>query len=363
MLPLLCGYDVHVVSLLHNGFTLGFPLHFSGERISFCSKNLASAYEHPEIVSAKLDKELTANRIAGPFQEPPFHNFRVSPLGVVPKKTPGEFRLIHHLSFPQGASINDGISSEHTAVCYSRVDDAISMIKKLCKGCFLAKTDIKNAFRIIPICPQDYDLLGIFWQGKFYYDRAMSMGCASSCRTFETFSTALQWAAQKHLNIAHLIHILDDYLMAASSYDQCCTDLKNFLSLCEYLGVPIAPEKTVDPRTTLTFAGIELDTILFEARLSADKITKSKALLSKFLQRKKATLKEVQSLIGLLNFACSVVVPGRAFLRRLIDLTKDIRCASHFIRLSRSVKADLRIWKSFLDDFNGRSFFLGGFLV
>ncbi len=37
MLPLLCGYDVHVVSLLHNGFTLGFPLHFSGERISFCS--------------------------------------------------------------------------------------------------------------------------------------------------------------------------------------------------------------------------------------------------------------------------------------------------------------------------------------
>ena len=45
MLPLLCGYDVHVVSLLHNCFTLGFPLHFSGERISFCSKNLASAYE------------------------------------------------------------------------------------------------------------------------------------------------------------------------------------------------------------------------------------------------------------------------------------------------------------------------------
>ena len=129
MLALLCGYDVHVVSLLYNGFTLGFPLHFSGERISFCSKNLASAYEHPEIVSAKLDKELKANRIAGPFQEPPFPNFRVSPLGVVPKKTPGEFRLIHHLSFPHGASINDSISSEHTAVCYSRVDDAISMIK------------------------------------------------------------------------------------------------------------------------------------------------------------------------------------------------------------------------------------------
>ncbi len=73
--------------------------------------------------------------------------------------------------------------------------------------------------------------------------------------------------------------------MAASSYDQCCTVLKNFLSLCEYLGVPIAPEKTVGPETTLTFAGIELDTRLFEARLPADKIAKSKVLLSKFLQQ------------------------------------------------------------------------------
>ena len=124
------------------------------------------------------------------------------------------------------------------------------------------------------------------------------------------------------------------------------------------MGAPIAPEKTVGPRTTLTFAGIELDTVRLEARLPADKITKTRALLLSFLPRKKATLQEVQSLIGLLNFAGSVVMPGPAFLRRLIDLTKGIKCATHFIRLSRSFKADLSMWKSFLDDFNGRSFFL-----
>ena len=65
------------------------------------------------------------------------------------------------------------------------------MIKQLGQGCFLAKTDIKSAFRIIPILPRDYDLLGIFWQGKYYYDRVTPMGCASSCRTFEMFSTAI----------------------------------------------------------------------------------------------------------------------------------------------------------------------------
>jgi hypothetical protein len=47
------------------------------------------------------------------------------------------------------------------------------MIKQLGSGCFLDKTDIKSAFRIIPIKPSDYDLLGIFLQGQYYYDRAM----------------------------------------------------------------------------------------------------------------------------------------------------------------------------------------------
>ena len=51
-------------------------------------------------------------------------------------------------------------------------------IKLLGRGCFLAKTDIKSAFRIVPTRPSDYDLLGIFWQRKYYYDKAMPMGCA-----------------------------------------------------------------------------------------------------------------------------------------------------------------------------------------
>ena len=77
-----------------------------------------------------------------------------------------------------------------------------------------------------------------------------------------------------------------------------------------------------------------------------------------FLTRKKVTLKELQSLIGLLNFACSFVTPGRAFVRRLIDLTHGISRPHFFIRLNRSFKSDLRIWQTFLSSFNGKSLFL-----
>ena len=60
----------------------------------------------------------------------------------------------------------------------------------------------------------------------------------------------------------------------------------------------------------------------------------------------------------MLNFACSVVVPGRAFLRRLIDLTVGIHSSYHYVRINREVKADLKVWQSFLTGFNGRFFFI-----
>ena len=107
--------------------------------------------------------------------------------------------MIHHLSFPKGFSVNDGIASEFSSVSYATIDDAIQCIKKSGVGSFFAKTDVKHAFRIIPIYPDDYHLLGMQWKGSFYYDKCMPMGCSSSCKTFEAFSTAIEWIAHTWL--------------------------------------------------------------------------------------------------------------------------------------------------------------------
>ena len=215
------AHDNSIVQYLATGFTMGFPLHYEGPRFSCTSNNLLSAMQNPTAVDAKISKELDAHRLAGPFSSPPFPVFRISPLGLVPKKIEGEFRLIHHLSFPKGSSLNDGISSDHTRVSYATVEDAIQRIKSVDSTCFLAKTDIKNAFRIIPIRPQDYNLLGMCWRGLYYYDRCMPMGCSSSCKTFETFSTAIEWIAQNKLHINDILHLLDDFLIISPIEDLC----------------------------------------------------------------------------------------------------------------------------------------------
>ena len=167
LLFFLSGYDPSIVEVLFTGFTWGFPLHYEGSRSSFHAPNLLSAIQNPAAVDAKITKELEAHRLAGPFSSPPFSDFRVSPLGLFPKKVEGEFRLIHHLSYPKGCSLNDGIPVEFTSVSYATVEDAIRLIQSVGPGCFLAKTVIKNAFRIVPIQPQDYHLLGICWQGMY----------------------------------------------------------------------------------------------------------------------------------------------------------------------------------------------------
>ena len=354
----LAGYDHSIVQFLFRGFSEGFPLHQEGPCFSCDAPNLLSAIQNPSIVDEKIAKELASHRLAGPFSSPPFTDFRISPLGLVPKKTQGEFRLIHHLSYPKGSSLNEGIPEEHSSVSYATVKDAIRILRTVGAECSLAKTDIKHAFRIIPIHPHDYNLLGIFWRGCYYYDRCMPMGCSSSCKTFETFSTAIEWIAQQKLHIPHILHLLDDFLIIAPLHSLCQKQLDLFLMLCSYLGIPMAPEKTVGPATTITFAGIELDSVLMEARLLHEKLVKCRDLISAFLKRRKVTLREIQSLTGLLNFACSVVIPGRAFLRRLIDLTIGISNPSFQVRLSREVKADLSVWQNFLNNFNGRSVFL-----
>ena len=329
-----------------------------GERYSFESPNQKSTLEQPEIVVSKLNKECEAGRIMGPFSEPPFQNFRCSLLGIVPKKDPSEFRLIHHLSDPPGSSVNAFIPEDCSSVHYASINDTISVIKRKGDGCFMAKTDVKSAFRIIPIHPNDFALLGLKWQNLYYFDRCLPMGCSSSCAIFEAFSTVLEWLAVHRLGGSGVLHILDDFLFIADSQDKCHADLTNFVSMCEYLGVPIAQEKSVNPDMTLQFAGITLDSVMQEARQPDDKLQKCRMLLRTFSKRRKVTLRELQSLLALLNFTCSVIVPGCAFLRRMIDLTKGAKRLYHRIRLSKEGKSNMVTRLTFLDKFNGKMFYL-----
>ena len=79
------------------------------------------------------------------------------------------------------------------------------------------------------------------------------------------------------------------------------------------LGVPIADKKTEGPTTRICFLGLEIDTEEFVVRIPLPKIEEITSKIQELLLREKCKLKQKQSLIGSLNFACRAIVPGRPF--------------------------------------------------
>ena len=244
-------------ALLLNGFSKGFSLQYGGPRIRRDSHCLLSAVQHPNIVKRKLAEELSLGRVAGPFVDRPLPNLQCSPIGLVPKHEPNSFRLIHHLSFPHGGSINDFIDREQCQVHYASFDKAVSIAVSAGHGAWLAKSDIKSAFRLLPVSPEDYELLGFSFDGSFYYDRCLPMGCSISCALFEKFSTLLEFRVKFVTKSSSVTHYLDDFLFVGSSRSSCSTLLNTFTTICEELGVPLAHEKTEGPSQTITFLGLE----------------------------------------------------------------------------------------------------------
>jgi len=102
--------------------------------------------------------------------------------------------------------------------------------------------------------------------------------------------------------------------------------------------------------------------ILEEARLPPEKVQRLTSCFTEFKGRRSCTLRELQSLIGSLNFACKVIPPSRPFLQRMIQLTRNVSFPHDRIKSSQGFFKDLRMWEDFICNWNGAGFFIPGFL-
>ena len=331
MLQLLRNYgDRDAATRIADGFRFGFRLGFKGERVAVDARKLISAKQHARELMAKLLKEIKLGRIVGPFTTPPISKFRFSPVGVVPKKTPGDFRMIKYLSAPRGASVNDHIDPQECGVNYSTFDDAVDLITRLGQGAFMGKADIQSAFRLLPVHPDDFELLSMRINGLYYYDRCLPMGCSASCAIFERFSTFLEYCRQI-ADSECILHYLDDFFFAASTQSACSKLMRSFSAMCERFGVPVADDKTIGPVRSIEYLGLVINSTSFEVQVPVEKVRTLQADIAKIIGCEKVSLRSLQSLIGKLNFVCRAVTPGRAFLRRLVDLTRGA-CHPHHNR-------------------------------
>ena len=201
--------------------------------------------------------------------------------------------------------------------------------EKTGEGAILAKIDIKSAYCMIPIHPEDRPLLGMTWEGALYVDAALPFGLQSAPKIFTSVVDALEWCLRLE-GLQQVYQYLDDFLIEAQpDSPQCKEDLHKLQQVFDKLGVPIAEEKLEGPSVCLTFLGKELDTRRMIRRLPSNKLIELESLIRNWLPRKACKVRELQSLVGKLQHACKVVCPGRTFLRQMLELLRGLGKHQH----------------------------------
>ena len=332
-------------AILRKGAKIGYR----GPNITHRNTNHHSALDAPEILSSDLQKQLHHDRLnqIDPATEAPFV---CSPLGLVPKHD-GGWRRIHDLSFPPGNSVNDGIPQEWGSLEYTTFDEAVDALLQQGQGAILVKRDLKDAFRHIPVATSDQWLLGFECDGSYWTERYLPFGLRTSPFLFDLFARALNWIMIAVLCWSFVLHYLDDFFAILPPHADAVAYCSDFDTVCSQLGLVVNHSKDI-MGTKADFLGIELDSILMQARLPPDKLARARNTVDDLLKRRTISRNDLESAVGFLSFAAKIVIPGRAFLRRLFDA---IRRPVAMIRITKAMRADLLWWKAFLKDWNGIS--------
>lgn len=217
----------------------------------------------------------------------------------------------------------------------------------------MSKLDVKHAFRICPVHPEDWHLLGYVWQDQYYVDIVLPFGGRSSPFIFNTFADCLEWILKNIAKIMHILHYLDDFFNCEATQSMCQQSMNTIQSIFSIVGVPLAADKIEGPLQAITYLGIEIDSHNMTIRLPRDKFSKLMNDIHTWLDKKKCLKRELLSLIGSLSFACKVVKAGRIFLRRLIDLSTTVKALHHHVTIDRESRKDLQWWCDFLPTWNG----------
>jgi hypothetical protein len=152
----------NLVHSLHKGFDAGIQTIYT----TSTPPNSATLWQHPIAYQEMVANEFTKGRYIGPCMhkevEEPLGLFQSSPLSWVPKPgKPGKYRAVHNFSYPHSptpttSSINSSIDAEAFPCTWGTFATVCFTIFNLPPGSQAAIRDVAEAYRTIPIAPEQW---------------------------------------------------------------------------------------------------------------------------------------------------------------------------------------------------------------
>ena len=277
-----------------------------------------------------------------------------SPLSTRDKRESTEKRIIMDLSWPIGDSVNSGIQKDqfmgfHAKLSFPTIDVIARRVASLKGDIWLFKVDLSGYFRQLPLDPGDYSLLCFIWNGRLYFDLVSPMGLRSAPYFAQRTSNAIRYIHNKMGFF--LFNYIDDFI-GAEVRSRIWASFNTFTKTLRDLEVKESIEKRIKPTQCLNCVGILVNS---KEKTMAILPERKQEFMQELLQwRKKevCTLKELQSLIGKLQFVCAVVRPGCIFLGRMLEFLRSIKTTGK-IGIRDKFKKDVNWWIEFLPTFDG----------
>lgn len=256
------------------------------------------------------------------------------------KKSDGGFRPIFDLR-----GLNAYVSVKHFQLI-SQTD----VTEFLQTHDWLVKIDIHQAYFHLPIAETHRRFLRVVYNNEILQLTALPFGLSSAPKMFATITN---WIAEiLRLQGFRILVYLDDYLLAHQDPSILVSQVAETLRTLETLGWHINYQKSVlKPSQEVEYLGLVWNTQQNKLKLPSKKVSKIKLTITKILNSGNSSLKEAQSLLGLLNFANYAVPKGRLHCRRMQLFLKKFNQTR--LREKRTVpppvQQDLEWWLSTVD--------------
>ena len=343
----------------------GFPIGTDPELELECkSRNHGSSYMWYSFVDKFIAKELTECGVTGPFSLSPWKGIVISPLMTAHKKPRGR-RTVFDATYGDlsvnNATPGDQYLGQPTAYTYPKVEDYRLLILKEGHGCFMWKRDLSRFFLQLPMDPVDYIKVGMIWRGLFFFFVALAFGLRHSGLNGQRVTDAVAWILRR-LGLEtddespyNVENYVDDMGGVESTLERARSAFEALGWLLNDLGLAESKDKAEQPNTTITYLGIEFDSIAMEMRVPADKLQEIKSEIRNWLRRTTITKKELQSLLGKLFWISKVVKHSRVFLGRMLEQLRSMSDMkdNKKTKLLDETRKDIRWWVCFLEHYNG----------
>ena len=187
--------DTQLVGFLE----FGWPIKFDSLAVlSSTLENHASALQHSGDIDFYIDTEVAHEALLRPFNGPPVAPMHVSPLMTRTKKDSIHRRVIMDMSWPEGASVNEGVDGDWYLgeEVHIKLPTVLFMEERLIElgpGAYMFKTDLARGYRQLRVDPTDWSLLGLQHEGKFYLDVCPPFGLKTSALLMQRTSEAIAY--------------------------------------------------------------------------------------------------------------------------------------------------------------------------